>query len=132
MLIYLHPLAGLLTLAALVYVGLLGLQLRQAKRNRAALARTHDRWATIIYWAVLVSWLGGVATTLLDRRDLELGTSLHFRSGALLVLILTGSAWSARAMRRGKTELRDWHPWLGVAAMLLAALHAAAGLRLTP
>ena len=132
MLIYLHPIVGGLVLLLLVYVGSLGLKLRRAKRDRAAIGRQHDRWATILYWAVLASWLGGLASTALDRRDLTVAASLHFRSGALLVLLLTGSFLTARAMRRGNTELRDWHPWLGVGAMLLAALHAAAGLRLTP
>jgi hypothetical protein len=132
MLIYLHPIFGGLVLLLLVYVGSLGLKLRRAKRDRAAIGRQHDRWATILYWAVLASWLGGVASTALDRHDLSVAASLHFRSGTLLVLLLTGSALTARAMRRGNRELRDWHPWLGVGAMLLAALHAAAGLRLTP
>lgn len=132
MLIYLHPLAGIAVLALLVYVGVLGLKLRQAKRNRAELGRRHARLASIAYWAVLVSWVGGVATTLLDRRDLGVAASLHFRSGSLLVLLLTGSALTARALRRGNADAREWHPWLGVAAVLLAALHVAAGLQLTP
>ncbi|MDX2169245.1 MAG: DUF4079 family protein [Deltaproteobacteria bacterium] len=132
MLIYLHPLAGIATLALLLYVGLLGLQLRQAKRDRAALGQRHARLANVVYWAVLASWVGGVATTALDRRDLGIAASLHFRSGTLLVLLLSGSALTARALRRGNREAREWHPWLGVAAVLLAALHLVAGLRLTP
>lgn len=129
---YFHPVLGLTVLAALVWVGLLGLQLRGARRDRARLAARHDRWATRVYWAMLATWLVGAASSALARPDLTFAASQHFLSAALLLALLTGSALSARAMRRGSTAARDWHPWLGIAAMLLAALHAAAGLRLTP
>lgn len=129
---YLHPLTGAATLALLVYVGSLGLTLRRARRDRAALAARHARWARIAYGAVLLSWLGGALSVLLDRDDLTLAASLHFRTGTALALLLTGSALTARAMERGSRHARDWHPWLGAAAVLLAAAHAASGLRLTP
>ncbi|MEO8604783.1 MAG: DUF4079 family protein [bacterium] len=129
---YLHPLVGALVLALLIYVGVLGLQVRTARRHRTMLAARHERLGTVVWVAVLVSWLGGVATTVLDRPDLSLAASLHFRSGTALALLLTGSWLTARAMRAGGNEARDWHPWLGAAALLLAAAHLAAGLRLTP
>ena len=129
---YLHPILGLAVLTSLVYVGLLGLQVRRAKRDRDVLAERHARWAARVYWTLLTTGVLGIVSTALGRPELTLGASLHFRSAALLVLLLTGSALTARAMRRGSREARDWHPWLGVAAVLLAALHAAAGLRLTP
>jgi len=130
--IYLHPIAGAVTLLLLAYVSSLGLKVRTARRDRAPLGARHERWAKLAYWAVLISWLGGVASIALDRDDLRVAGSLHFRSGTLLVLLLSGSALTARAMRRGSADARAWHPWLGAAAVLLAAAHAAAGLRLTP
>jgi hypothetical protein len=132
MLTYLHPLSGAAVLALLVYVGSLGLKLRTARRDRAALAARHARWARVAYAAVLLSWLAGVTSVLAGRDDLALAASLHFRSGTALALLLTGSALSGRAIARGAEGARDWHPWLGAAAVLLAAGHAAAGLRLTP
>lgn len=129
---YLHPASGAIVLALLVYVGSLGLSLRTARRDRAALAARHARWGRITYAAVLLSWLAGAASVLAGRDDLALGASLHFRSGSALALFLTGSALTARAMARGGRGARDWHPWLGGAAVLLAAAHAATGLRLTP
>jgi hypothetical protein len=129
---YLHPISGGLVLLLLVYVGSLGLKLRTARRDRAAIATRHARWARITYIAVLLSWLAGVLSVLLGRDDLSLAASLHFRSGTALALLLTGSAVSGRAMERGAEGARDWHPWLGAAAVLLAAAHAASGLRLTP
>jgi hypothetical protein len=130
--VYLHPLFGALVLALLVYVGRLGLQLRTARHDRDRRAARHQRMGTITCAAVLLSWLGGLASTALDRPDLSVATSLHFRSGTALALLLTGSWLTARAMRAGGAEARDWHPWLGAAAVLLAAAHVAAGLRLTP
>jgi hypothetical protein len=132
MLAYLHPLSGAVVLALLVYVGSLGLQLRTARRDRAARAARHARWARAAYVAVLLSWLAGAGSVLAGRDDLALAASLHFRTGTALALLLTGSALTARAMERGAMGARDWHPWLGAAAVLLAAAHAAAGLRLTP
>jgi hypothetical protein len=129
---YLHPISGALVLALLVYVGSLGLKLRRARRDRAAIAIRHARWARITYVAVLLSWLAGALSVLLGRDDLTFAASLHFRSGTALVLLLTGSALTGRAMERGADGARDWHPWLGAAAVLLAAAHAASGLRLTP
>ncbi len=129
---YLHPISGALVLALLVYVGSLGLKLRAARRDRAALAARHARWARVTYIAVLLSWLAGVFSVLLGREDLTFAASLHFRSGTALALLLTGSALTGRAMERGAEGARDWHPWLGAAAVLLAAAHAASGLRLTP
>jgi Protein of unknown function (DUF4079) len=132
MLTYLHPIFGALTLALLVYVGTLGLRLRTARRERARLAALHARLAPIAYTVVLLSWLAGVASVFWGRADLALADSLHFRSGTAMVALLTGSALSARAMRRGSATARDLHPWLGAGALLLAAAHAVTGLRIMP
>jgi hypothetical protein len=129
---YLHPVSGALTLLALVYAGALGLRLRTARRDRIALARRHARWAQLIYVAVLASWAAGAASVLFARPDLSAASSLHFRSGTAMALLLTGSAVTARLMRRGNPTAREIHPWLGAAAVLLAAAHAVTGLQLTP
>lgn len=129
---YLHPATGALTLALLLYVGSLGLSLRTARRDRAAIAARHARWARVAYAAVLLSWLAGAVSVAVGRQDLSVGASLHFRTGSALALFLTGSWLTGRAMQRGSRDARDWHPWLGAAALLLAAAHAASGLRLTP
>jgi hypothetical protein len=129
---YLHPLTGAIVLIALLYAGTLGLRLRTARRGRAELAARHWWLARIVYVAVLISWAAGALSVTLTRDDLDLAASLHFRSGSAMVLLLSGSAWTSRAMRRGSTAARELHPWLGAGAVLLAAAHAVAGLRLTP
>lgn len=132
MMAYLHPVSGFLVLVLLVYSGSLGLQLRRARRDRATLATRHARLARVTYALVLLSWLAGAASVLWTRDDLSLAASLHFRSATLLAALLTGSALTARAIERGHTGARDWHPWFGGGALLLAAAHAVTGLRLTP
>ena len=64
--------------------------------------------------------------------DLDVASTLHFRTGLALVLLLTGSALTARSMQRGNAVAREVHPWLGAAAVLLAAAHLIAGLRIMP
>jgi hypothetical protein len=129
---YLHPVLGGAVLGLLGYVATLGFRIRTARRGRAALAARHRRLAPITYWAVLASWILGVGSTLWLRNDLDVASTLHFRTGLALVVLLTGSALTARSMQRGNAVAREVHPWLGAAAVLLAAAHIIAGLRIMP
>ena len=129
---YVHPTAGAAVLLLLGYVASLGFRMRTARRGRAALAARHARLAPIAYWTVLASWALGVGSTIWLRGDLEPATTLHFRTGCAMALLLTGSALTARSMRRAPGTARDIHPWLGAAAVLLAAAHVVTGLRIMP
>lgn len=129
---YVHPITGAATLVLLIYTGALGLRLRRVRRDRAALALRHARVARLTYVAVLLNWLFGAASTLWARADLAGASSLHFRSGTVMALLLTASALTAGRMQRGSAAAREIHPWLGAAALLLAAAHAVTGLRITP
>ena len=130
---YAHPIAGVAVLLLLGYVASLGFRMRGARRGRAALAARHARLAPIAYWTVLATWLLGVGSTLWLREDLETASTLHFRTGCALAVLLTGSALTARPMRRGPAATaREIHPWLGAAAVLLAAIHVVTGLRIMP
>ena len=129
---YLHPVIGALVLLLLGYVASLGLRLRTARRGRAALAARHARLAPIAYAVVLASWAIGLGTTAWLRDDLDLASSLHFRTGCALAVLLTGSALTSRGLRRGSRVAREIHPWLGAAAVLVAAAHVVTGLRIMP
>lgn len=132
MLSYLHPIFGGAVVLMLAYAASLGLRMRAQPRERARLAAWHARVAAVTYWLMLASWISGMASTIWLRNDLGAAESLHFRLGSAIVLLLSGSALTARWMTRGAPQLRDLHPWLGVAAALLAAAHTVAGLRITP
>lgn len=129
---YLHPITAGAVLGLLGYVAVLGFRLRSARRDRGALADRHRRLAVIVYWGVVASWLAGVASTFWERDDLAVASTLHFRTGLVLAVVLTGSALTARSMRRGSAAAREVHPWLGAAAVLIAAAHLAAGLAILP
>jgi Protein of unknown function (DUF4079) len=129
---YLHPIVAGAALVLLLYTASLGLRMRQRRRDRAALAALHARWAPWAYGLVAASWAGGLASTAFLRSDLELAHSLHFRTGTLMVLLLTGSALTARRMGGPDSAAREIHPWLGALAALLAAAQAVTGLRITP
>lgn len=132
MIVYLHPLSGAAVVALLAYVASLGLRLRTARRDRPVIAARHARLAPLAYAAVLVSWLAGALSLACRREDLAFASTFHFRTGTAMIVLLSGSALTARALRRNHPPARAWHPWLGAAAVLLAAAHAVAGLRLMP
>jgi hypothetical protein len=129
---YLHPILGAASLLLLVYVASLGFRMRTVRRGRGALAALHARLAPIAYGGVLASWLLGAGSALWLRSDLDFAATLHFRTGCAMAALLTGSALTARSMRMGSGAAREIHPWLGAAAVLLAAAHAATGLRIMP
>lgn len=129
MLADLHPVAGALTIALLAYVGSLGLRARSDRRRAAQHLARHARLAPIMYALVLTSWVAGLVSTWLLRRDLELAASMHLRSGVGLVLVLSGGALTSRWMQH--PPIRAVHPWFGIAAMLLAAAHVFFGLQIT-
>ena len=130
MVAYIHPVAAGVSVGLLAYVGSLGLRARNDRRQAARLLGRHARLAPIMYGLILASWVAGVLSTWLLRRDLEVGASAHFRVGVVLVLVLSGGALTSRWMR--DATVRSLHPWFGAAAMLLAAAQVFFGLQITP
>ena len=130
MLAYLHPVTGGLTIALLLYVGSLGLRARSDRRRAPAHLALHARLGPWMYGLIIASWLGGLLSTWQLRHDLDLGGSTHLRIGVALLLALSGSTLTSRALRQ--PLVRAVHPWLGAAAMLLAAAQVFFGLQITP
>ena len=130
MLPYIHPVSAAVVVALLLLAGSLGLRARNDRRHAREHLRRHARLAPMVYWLVVASWIGGVASTWRLRTDLELASSAHFRIGTALVLAMTAAALSSRWMQR--TEIRAIHPWFGIAAILLAAAQVFFGLQITP
>jgi len=112
------------------YTGSLGVRARNDRRHARELLRRHAATAPMMYWLMVVIWAGGLVSTWQLRNDLRLAASPHFRIGLALVAALTGSAITARNMRR--PQWRAVHPWFGAAAMLLAAAQVFFGLQITP
>ncbi len=130
MLAYVHPAVGGMTILLLFYVGSLGLRARNDRRRARQLLAQHARLAPWMYGFIIASWFGGFVSTWQLRHDLELGGSTHLRIGVALVLALSGGALTSRWMQQ--PQVRAIHPWLGAAAMLLAAAQVFFGLQITP
>lgn len=127
---YVHPIAAGLSTLLLFYVGSLGLRARNDRRRAAQLLRQHARLTTPVLWLIVISWVGGLLSTWLLRRDLDLAASAHIRIGSALLLALFASAVTARRM--SQAQIRSIHPWFGIAALLLAAAQVFFGLQITP
>ena len=110
MLAWIHPILAVLTLAALAHEASLGARARNDRRHRARHLARHAAIAPWMFAAVAASW--------------------HFRFGIALVAVLGLSAITARSMNR--RAVRELHPWIGVAALLLAAAQVFFGLQKQP
>jgi hypothetical protein len=128
MLAYVHPFVAALTIALLGHVGSLALRARSDRRKARQFLARHARLARILYGMILAVWASGVVCTWVLRRDLVLMESGHFRLGSALVVVLSGSAISSHWMT--KSSIRAVHPWLGAAAMLMAAAQVFFGLQI--
>lgn len=127
---YVHPVVGVTVVALLYYVGWMGLRSRTDHRHRARLLATHARLGPFLFGLMLASWAGGLLSTWLWRSDLHLFGTTHLRIGTVLMLAMTGAWLTSWRMRTA--VVRTVHPWLGAAAMLLAAAQVFFGLQITP
>ena len=130
MLVYLHPVVAGLVTALLFYTGFLGLRSRSDRRHRRTLLARHAQVAPIMYGVMVVSWVGGLASTYWLRPDRDVSLSTHLQIGCAMLVCLSIGVWTSRNMRR--PALRSLHPFVGAAAMLLAAAQVFFGLQITP
>jgi hypothetical protein len=130
-LLYLHPVAGLITTALIAYAASLGLRARSARRDADLARRRHRRVAPIVYVLVLANWVGGLAVVWWLEPDLDPAASGHFTVGTLIVLLLSaGALLSLRVPTDARA--RAVHPVLGAAALLLAGVQVFLGLQILP
>ena len=128
---YLHPLAGLGTVAVLFYAASLGLRGRTVRRDADRFRRLHARVAPLAYACVALNWVAGITSVWALRPELDLASSSHFTLGCLIVTLLTAAALASRALPSSPTA--GWaHPALGAGALLLCGAQVFFGLRMTP
>lgn len=130
MLPYVHPIIAALMLALLAYTASLGLRARNDRKGRARWLDRHAKIAPWMFAGVAGTAVAGLAVTWATRPPAEVATSPHFRVGVALVAVLAAGALSAQRMN--VRWVRDVHPWLGVAALLLGAVQVVFGLQLLP
>lgn len=129
-LVYVHPIAGGITIALLLYSGGLGLRARNRRRGKAEILRRHSRIAPVAFVLNAVSWVGGILSMWLLRPEMELAASMHVRLGTALVVVLAAAFVCSRRM--GSETIRNLHAALGSVALLLAVAQIFYGLQITP
>ena len=128
---FLHPVLGALTIVFSVWIMARGLTARQGGKSATNARRFHKRWAPWAFCAMLASGLTGTASTLLLRPDLTLGETNHLVVGWTAIGLMGAGGLLTRAFTRNPW-LRSVHPWIGVAAVLLALAQGVIGIQLLP
>ncbi len=129
--LYVHPLAGLVTIALAARAASLGLRSRSARRDAGLARARHRRIAPVAYTLVLANWAGGLAVVRWLQPDLDPAASGHFLVGTIIALLLTAGAVLSRWVPVDG-RARAIHPVLGAAALLLCGLQIFLGLQILP
>ena len=129
--VFLHPLIGAVTILLAVWVMARGLAARRGGRGATAARRFHKRWSPWAFGAMLLSGLTGTASTVWLRPDLTLGETNHLVVGWTAIGLMAAGGLLTRAFTRNP-GLRSVHPWIGVAAVVLALAQGVIGIQLLP
>ena len=124
-----HPALGLVAVVVAVRTASLGLTVRRGGPAGVAARGRHRALGPWTLRLMIANWLLGCLTVWLFRADLDMLASRHASVGALIVLLLLGSALTARRLD-DDARLRRLHPWFGVGALLAAAVQVFLGLQL--
>lgn len=128
---YLHPIAGLATIALAGYAASLGLRSRLAGPGADVARRRHAALGPWVYGLMLLNWTGGVASVRWLRPEIELADSGHFAVGSTIAALFTATAILSRWVPVD-ARARAIHPLLGATALLCCGLQIFLGLQLLP
>jgi hypothetical protein len=126
---WLHPALGLAAVVLAARTASLGLTVRRGGHAAAGARQRHRALGPWTLRFMLANWALGVVTVWRFRDDLDVLASRHASIGAVIVLLLVGSAVTAKRLD-GDARLRRIHPWFGVGAILAAAVQTFLGLQL--
>ena len=130
-LLYVHPVAGLVTTALIAWAATLGLRSRRARPDALAARRRHRVVAPTVFALVVGNWLGGLFVVWWLEPDLDPAASGHFTVGTLIVALLGLGALLSRWVPTD-ARARAIHPILGASALLLAGVQIFLGLQILP
>jgi len=125
-----HPIVAVVVLALLAHVASLGARARSDRRHRAQYLARHAAIGPWVFGGVTSTWIIGLVSVSIIRPPAEVAASWHFWFGSMLVVVLALSALTSRLMHL--RVVRSLHPWIGVAALLLAAAQVFFGLQILP
>lgn len=130
-LVYGHPALAIVACVGVVWVGFGGLRSRRKRPDAAASRVSHRAWAPRVWALVGLAALGGPASVILLREDLEVTDSVHFWVGLGIAGLMT-AGWATSRSPRAKAALWAAHPWIGMASMLGAIFALILGLEMLP
>jgi len=130
-LVWVHPVVGLVTTALAAHGASLVLRARRMGARGAPLRARHRALMPWVWGLVLVNFGGGAISCWLWRDEDEIGGSGHFAVGIVLVVLFTLAALACRRIDRDP-RLRSVHPWIGAAALLAAGVQVFLGLQIVP
>ncbi len=129
--VYLHPILGILSVALMCWLALVGLRSRHRARYAGSARATHRRytpWALALWWLTLVA---GWGSTLWLRDDLTPASTWHFRVAWVAIVSFTAAGALTLLPPRARWTRRV-HPILGLAAVACALTLAVLGMNLLP
>jgi Protein of unknown function (DUF4079) len=88
----------------------------------------HRKIAPLMFVFVVLGYIGGVLSLVMQHESIF--ESSHFWTGSAVVALLTLNALLAAVKFGGQGSLRTAHAYIGSAALVLFAVHAALGLNL--
>ncbi len=128
---FVHPVIGTVVVLFSLWIMSRGLRARQGGKGAHAARRTHKRWAWYALVGMLLALTSGMASTLWIRPDLELGETWHLALGWLVVGLMAIAALLTRYFTHN-AQLRQIHPWIGIAAVGGGIAQAIVGIELLP
>jgi uncharacterized protein DUF4079 len=130
-LVWIHPIVGLVATALAVHGMSLVVRARRIGARGARLRARHRALMPWVWGLVLVNFAGGAVSCWLWRDEDEMGGSGHFAVGILLVVLFTLAGLAGRRIDRD-SRFRSVHPWIGAAALLAAGVQVFLGLQIVP
>jgi hypothetical protein len=125
---FLHPALGSIALGLSIALASAGF--RGRRRPRGGDLVRHRRLGPWALALMLSTWALGAVSVLLWRTDLELAESLHFGIGTAIAVLFVLSAVTSKWL--DAHLVRQLHPWIGAAALLLSGVQTVLGLALLP
>jgi hypothetical protein len=127
---WMHPATGLLTVMLTARAASLAFGGRRGGSRAGAKLAQHAALGEWVWWLVAGNWALGLATVWVYRPDLDPAASTHFVAGSAMLVLLTVSRLLSRRMHADPTA-RAVHPWVGLAALVVAGVQVFLGLQLT-
>jgi hypothetical protein len=128
---FVHPAIGALTILFSAWIMTRGLVARQGVKESTKARRFHKKWAPWAFAGMVLSGITGLLSTLLLRPDLTLGETWHLVLGLTSIGLMGAAGLLTRSFTRDP-RLRTVHPWIGVAAVVVAAVQGIVGIELLP